>query len=157
MPTPDPADKPALLHNEESTTPGAVELARLTMEAVNTRDLDAWELYFAPDVVIDLTRTVGVVIEGREANRRFLEDWLVGYDGLEYSTEELVDLGNGVGFAVVVQSARPAGTTGYVRSREGFVGVFDDGLVTREIVYPRSEIDEARAVAERLAQERADG
>jgi len=118
------------------------------------RDLDAWELHFSPDVVIDLTRTVGVIIEGRAANRRFLEDWLVGYDELEYSTEGLVDLGNGVGFAVVVQSARPTATTGFVRSRQGFVGFFDDGLITREFVYPRSEIDEARAAAERLAIER---
>jgi hypothetical protein len=73
---------------------------------------------------------------------------------LEYSWEELVDLGNGVAFAIMLQSARPVGTTGYVTNREGWVIVLDDGLLVRQVVYPRADIDEARAAAERLAQER---
>jgi hypothetical protein len=35
--------------------------------------------------------------------------------------------------------------------------IIEGGLVARVSFYPQSEIDEARADAERLAQERADG
>jgi hypothetical protein len=57
--------------------------------------------FYAPQVVVDVTRTVGVTVEGREAHRSFLEDWLAGYDELEYSWEELVDLGDGVALSGV--------------------------------------------------------
>jgi hypothetical protein len=32
-----------------------------------------------------------------------------------------------------------------------------DGVIVRNVIYPETGIDEARAAAERLAQERADG
>ena len=38
---PDPVDKPALLHREESTTPSPEETATRPREAVSRRDLDA--------------------------------------------------------------------------------------------------------------------
>ena len=68
--------------------------------------------------------------------------------------QQPLDLGNGVVFAVVHQEARPVGTTGYVQQREGLVWVWDKGLCVSQTVYPEAEIDEARAAAEHLAQER---
>ena len=53
----------------------------------------------------------------------------------------------------VLQTARPTGTTGAVTQREGQVWITEDGGFVRVIVYPNSEPDEARAAAERLAQE----
>jgi ketosteroid isomerase-like protein len=142
--------------SEESTTPDPVEPARPRFETINRRDLAATVQYFAPDAVMDLTRTLGVALRGREAIRRFLEDWLVGYEAVEYTADEIFDFGNGVEFAVVLQTARPLGTTGSVQLREGVVAVYAQGLIVRHTVYPHSDIDEARAAAERLAKERAD-
>jgi ketosteroid isomerase-like protein len=132
-----------------------VELVRLSTNAVNARDLNTAMQLYAPQVVVDVSRTVGIPVEGRDALRSLLEDWLAGYDELEYSWEEMVDLGDGVVFAIVLRSARPVGTTGYVSNREGWVSVLDNGLCVRLVVYPRTEIDEARAAAERLTKERA--
>ena len=139
---------------DESATPGSVGLAQRLMEAVNARNVEAFMACFAPEAVVDLTRTAGVVNEGRDAIRRYQEDWLASFDELTYSAEEIVDFGNGVTFAIVMQSARPIGTTASVHAREAFVVVAAHGLYVHTIVYGPTEIDEARATAERLAQER---
>ena len=73
--------------------------------------------------------------------------WEIGF-------EELLDLGNGVVFALVRQAGRPIGATGYVRQREGWVWVWVEGLIASVTAYPEADIDEARAAAERLAEER---
>jgi hypothetical protein len=57
-----------------------------------------------------------------------------------------------VGFAEAVINARLAGSTGSVRGRFGTVSIWVDELCQRMTNYP--DIDQARAVAERLAQER---
>jgi hypothetical protein len=46
------------------------------------------------------------------------------------------------------------GSSGEVTIRYGSVITWDDGLVVRVANYPEADIDEARAAAERLAQER---
>jgi ketosteroid isomerase-like protein len=89
--------------------------------------------------------------EGRAAIRSFLEDWFGTYEELELGLEEVSDLGKGVVFAVVTQNGRPVGSAGHVRQREGWVYVWVGGLIARLTTY---DIDEARAAAERLAQER---
>lgn len=66
--------------------------------------------------------------------------------------EEPVDLGRGLTFGVFVQRGRPAGSSGEVTIRYGSVGVWDAGLMVRVTQY--SDIDEGRAAAERLAEER---
>ena len=63
--------------------------------------------------------------------------------------------GNGVAFVGVLQTARPKGTAGHVTQREPNVLITEDGRVVRMIIYPESELGEARADAERLAEERA--
>ena len=135
---------------EESTTPDLVELVRRTSEAANRRDLDAVVSSFAEDAVFD-GRAAGTFFEGRLAIRRFLEDWFGAYEELEVELEEVSDLGNGVVFAVVIQDGRPVGGAGHLRQREGWVFLWVRGLIAR---LTTSEIDEARAAAERLAQER---
>lgn len=134
--------------SEESTTPDLVELVGRALEAANRRDLDAVASSFAEDATFD-GRALGDHFEGRAAIRSFIEDWFGAYEELEYGLEEVRDLGKGVVFAVVVQSGRPVGSAGHVRQREGWVFVWVGGLVARLAI---SEVDEARAVAERLAQ-----
>ncbi len=123
-------------------------------EAISTGDLDEAQRFLAHDAVLDMTRTIGVVVHGRDALRAFQEDWLAGYDEVAYTGEEIIDAGDGVAFVRVLQTARPAGTTGHVAQREPNVWITGDGRVVRVSVYPNSELDEARAVGERLAQER---
>jgi ketosteroid isomerase-like protein len=135
---------------EESTTPDLVELVGRALEAANRRDLDAVMSSFAVDAVFE-GRALGDIFEGQAAIRAFVEDWFGTYEELEYGLEEVRDLGKGVVFAVVVQSGRPVGSAGHVRQREGWVFVWVRGLIARLAI---SEVDEARAAAERLAQKR---
>jgi ketosteroid isomerase-like protein len=139
---------------EESTTPDLVELVRSAFEAYNRRDLDAVMPFFAPDAVLDATRTLGIAPHGRVAIRGLIEDWIGAYDEVEMVLEEPLDLGSGVVYAVVRQRARPLGTSSYVQSREGFVWVLAEGLIVNLTVYPEANIHGAPAAAERLAQER---
>jgi hypothetical protein len=96
-------------------------------------------------------RALGDIFEGQAAIRSFIEYWFGMYEELEYGLEEVRDLGKGVVFAVVGQNGRPVGSAGHVRQREGWVYVWVGGLIARLAIY---DIDEARAAAESLAQER---
>ena len=136
--------------SEASTIPDLVELVRGQFEAVNRRDLDCVTSGFAPDSVFE-GRVAGDVFEGRAAIRSFLEEWFGSYEELQFGLEEVRDLGNGIVFAVVIQNGRPVGSAGHLRQREGWVFVWARGLITRLTTY---DIDEARAAAERLAEER---
>jgi ketosteroid isomerase-like protein len=142
--------------HEESTTPDLVELLRRAFELGNRRDFDALVDLWHPDYVWDLSPMGMGIYEGSEAIRGFFEDWLGSYDEFEAVPEETHELGNGVVFAVIVQKARLVGSSGHVEFHYAAVAVFDDaGLAVRTINY--TDIDEARAAAERLAQERDDG
>ena len=138
---------------EESTTPDVVDLVRAAADAVNRGDVDSLMRLYAPEVVFDMSH-VGGMLTGRASLRGFLEEWIGAYDELCYQLEELLDLGGGVVFQRIHQRGRPVGVAGWVEQREGWVVVLEEGLVARTIVYPQSELDEARAAAERLAKER---
>jgi len=138
--------------SQESTTPDLVELVRKQFEAANRRDLDAVASSFAEDAVFN-GRAAGALFEGRAAIRRFLDDWFGAYEELEVELEDVRDLGNGVVFAVVVQNGRLASSAGHLRQREGWVYLWVRGLIERFASY---DPDDARAAAERLAQEQAD-
>ena len=135
--------------SEESTTPDPVELVRKQIEALDRGDFDGVMSSVAEDAVFE--GRFGDVFEGRAAIRGFVEGWFGMYEELEFKLEEVHELGNGVVFAVVVQEARPADIAGHVRQREGWVYVWVEGLIARFTV---SDTDEARAAAERLAEER---
>ena len=139
---------------EEFTTPDVMELVRGTFDAANRRDFDALMGFYAPNALMDATRTAGIAPRGREAIRGLAEEWVGAYEELEWAAEEPVDLGNGVVFAVVSQKASPVGVTGYVQQREGWIWVRFDDLIASVTIYPEADIDEARAAAERLAAER---
>ena len=74
MPLPDPVDKPAPLHREESTTPGLVERWRQAAEAAYRGDLDATMGIFAADAVWEVL-PLGISHRGAPAIRSFLEEW----------------------------------------------------------------------------------
>jgi ketosteroid isomerase-like protein len=121
------------------------------IEAANRRELDALMSFFATDAVWE-TLGLGTTFEGVAAIRGFWQDWWAGYEELWLEQEEGLDLGNGVAFVVLIQKGHPVGSIGEVRHRNAVVAVWAGGLVVRFTSY--SDIDEARAAAERLAQER---
>jgi ketosteroid isomerase-like protein len=138
--------------SEQSATADLVELVRRQTEATNRRDMDALIASARPDVVYDTSPSGLGVYEGPVAIRRLSEDWWGAFEELRFELEEVLDLGNGVTFSVTRQDARPAGSSGYVRTREAHVTEWIDGMAARVTVY--TDIDDGRAAAERLAESR---
>jgi len=140
--------------SEESTTTDLADLLRRATKAVNRRDFDAVMSFYAPDAAFDVSRTLLAEFHGRAAVRGIFEEWVDHYEEFEVEPEALTELGNGVLFSVMRQSGRPRGSTGRVEQRELWVYLFVEGVATQVTIYPYADIDEARAAAERLAQER---
>ena len=108
---------------------------------------------YAHDAVWDVS-TVGLgVFHGRAAIREFMEDWFRSYDQIEPHLEQVTEVGEGVTFTVTSQKAQLAGSGGdAIAIRYALVVVWVDGLMASVTNY--RDIDEARAAAERLAEER---
>ena len=134
--------------SKEFTTPDPVELVRKQLEALDRGDLDGVVSSVAEDGVLDGRADL---IEGRAAIRGFLEEWFRAYEELDFELDEVSHLGGGVVFAVVIQDGRPVGADGRVRQREGWVYLWVGGSIAR---LTTSEVDQARAAAERLAEQR---
>jgi len=148
-------EEEALLHRQESTTPDLDELTRrvhVLQEAAKRGDVDTMLSYIGPASVWDDTAVGLGIHDGLASIREHLEDWIGSYEEFEIANEELRDFGNGVAFEVNIQKGRPLGSTGYVQLRYAGVSVFANGKVERFTTY--TDIDEARAAAERLAEER---
>ena len=145
---PDPVDKPAPLHREESTAPDLVELTRGLIGATNRGDVDAVMSFYGPQAIWE-SPPLGTSFKGVAAIRRFFEDWIGTYEDFEMRSEQVLDLGAGVGFAVIRQNGRPAGGTGRVQTRMAVTSHWADGKMVRARV--DYDIAEARAAAERLA------
>lgn len=135
--------------SQESTTPDLAERVRQSVEAFNRRDVDTATDHFAPDDVY-VTERLGR-FEGRAAISGYFEDWLGSFDDLVVELEEVHDLGNGVS-AQVMTGCLPGSSSAEVHLRNTAVHTFGDGLIVRSTTY--MDIDEARAAAERLAEER---
>ena len=129
-----------------------VERWKQAAEAAERSDFDAVMSIYAPDAVWDASPAGVGIFEGVPAIRNFLEDWIGDYEEYEYHQEEGLDLGNEVTFVVGRVDGRPTGSTGRVRERWAFTSVWTEGILVRVTV--GNDIDEARAAAERLAQER---
>jgi ketosteroid isomerase-like protein len=137
----------------ESTTPDLAERLLQGLEAVNRRDPDALLSVHAPDAVWDFSQRGVGTFEGSAAIRGFLTDYFDSFDDLVYVLEQTHVLDNGVVLTVVSQQARPVGVAGHVHTREGWVFSFStDGMIVRLSTY--EDIQQARAAAERLAEER---
>jgi ketosteroid isomerase-like protein len=138
--------------SEESTNPDLVELTRRIAETASRRDMDGIMAVFAPDVVWDGSPIGLETFEGQAAVRSFLEDWFVSYEEWEVRREEGEDFGNGVTFVAFSQKGRLVGSSGEVQLHYAAVSEWEDGKIARITNY--RETDEARAAAERLAEER---
>jgi ketosteroid isomerase-like protein len=139
---------------EESTTPDRLDALRRLADALGRRDLDAAVAMFASDAVFDTAAAggLGLVYEGGEEIRGFLEAWIGPFEDYEEVVKELRDLDNGVVLTLHLQRGRPRGSSGFVEQRFAAVSIWHDGLIERLATY--ADTDEARAAAERLDQER---
>ena len=135
---------------EKSTSPELTELVRRQFEAVNRRDFDAVMSFFAPHAVWESTYLEAS--EGVAAISGVFEDLLAPYEEFEMLIEENRDLGNGVTLTGGVARGRLVGSSGHVQRRYAFVTTWAEGVIERLKMY--TDIDEARAAAERLAEER---
>ena len=135
---------------EQPTTPDLVERARRSLEAANRREIDRLSSFFRPDAVWE-GLAMGT-FEGLAAIRGLFEDWINTWEEWEIEPEEILDLGNGVTLAVVVQKGRAAGSVNFIRLRYAEVSTWVDGRIAWNTTY--TDMDEARAAATRLAESR---
>jgi len=138
--------------SEESTTPDLVERFRAAFEAGQRRDLDAVMDSWAPDAAWDLSPMGLGTFEGREAIRGFYDEWYASFASIELELQEITDYGNGVGLCANVLKGRPHASSGEVELRQVWVFAEESGLTVSQVSY--TDIDEARAAAERLAEGR---
>ena len=139
--------------SKESTTPDVVRLARQGYEAMGRGHLDEVMSLFAADAVYDTSAAGLGTFEGAEAVRGFVEDWRRSWEDYRYEEEELLALGHGVMLSVVRESGRLVGGKGRVEQRAAQLITWTNRKIERFKHYP--DLDEARAAAERLAEERA--
>ena len=138
--------------SEQSRSSDPVELTRLAFEAANQGDIDVVLSFFAPNAVFD-GRGPEDLFEGLAAIRGMLDEWFDSFAEVRFEFEEFVVLNEGVVLAVVNQGGRPVGVDGQVHQREGWaISWSADGLIVRLTTH--ADIDEARAAAECVAEER---
>ncbi len=137
---------------EESTTPDLVELSLRFVDAWNRRDIEAAVTLLAPEATWNAAGVGEVRLQGRAAIRTFIEDWLRPYEEFTVEVEQVRDLGNGVAFTVVASKGRLVGGSGFLEMPFGIAGVSDGDRIMSAATY--LDIDEGRAAAERLAEER---
>jgi ketosteroid isomerase-like protein len=136
---------------EESTTPDVADLVRSFWDWSTDRDWDAILAFYAADAVWDMTPVGLGTYDDAVAMRGLWDDWVSSNEELALDVDAR-DLGGGVVLAIVDQNARPVGSTAHVQAHQALVYLWEHGTVTRVTVY--TDIDEARADAERLAEER---
>jgi hypothetical protein len=136
---------------EESSTPDLVEAFRPSRSHQPPR-LGSRHDRLSTDAVWDVSLQGMGAFEARDAVGGLIEDWSGVYEDSEQRVEELRDLGNGVTFGLALLRGRRPGSAGFVELRYAVVATWVDGLIPRITSY--ADIDQARADAERLAQER---
>ena len=142
--------------SEESTTPDPVERTRVFYETMDRDwDFDALAGFFAPDAVWDLSESHLGIYEGVAAIGDFLVGYWATWEDHHHEIEGIVDFGGGVLSVAIREDGCLKGSDARVQARHLQVFEWARGRILRISGYP--DIDEARAAAERLAQERADG
>jgi hypothetical protein len=135
----------------ESATSNPIELTHRAIAFLNSRDLDAVMGLLSSTCVRDMSRSGLDVYMGAEAIRAFSDDWLGALYVFAVEVDEIEDLGNGVVY--VEQVAHRERTPGsFIELPSSVVALWDGGLLAQVTMYP--DPDEARAAAERLAEER---
>jgi ketosteroid isomerase-like protein len=136
---------------EDPSVPGLEERTRSSFAAASNRDWDAVMAFFAQEAVWQVSELQA--FEGQRAIRGFLEDWVGTYEDADIEVEDVLDLGGGVAFVIATLDGRLAGSTAHMRVRFGAAYRWAGELITQ--IASSGDIEQARAVAEGLAAERA--
>jgi SnoaL-like domain len=136
--------------SEQSTTPDLVELTRRSLEA-GFKEIDAGLRSFARDAVWEVP-ALGTRLEGVEAIRGFLVDWRGAFAEFEIDLQEVLNMGNGVVLTSAQSNAILQGGAMPLQQLFVYVAVWIQGEISRVTVY--TDIDEARAAAKQLVEER---
>jgi ketosteroid isomerase-like protein len=137
---------------DDPTTSSALEQTRRSFEAADSGDYDWMMSFYGPDSVFDMSPWGLGTYEGLVAIRAFFKDWIGAFADFEMKVDEMVDLGNGVVFAVARQTALSAGSNAPLRLRHAAVAVWEHGIAVSITNYP--DVEHARAVADELARSR---
>jgi ketosteroid isomerase-like protein len=137
--------------SHEPTTSTALEQARRSFEAADSGDYEWMISFYGPDSIFDMAPWGLGTYEGLVAIKAFFKDWIGAFDEFEMKLEELVDLGNGVVFAVALQNASSTGANP-LRLRHAAVSVWEGGVAVLVRNYP--DVEAARAIAIELAESR---
>ena len=137
---------------EESSTAHLIDLVGRSREAVLRHDVDALMAFYSTDAVWDASDMGFGIFEGFEPIKGFFEDWWSTWEDHHQEVQESLYLGHGVVFAAIREDARLVGGEGRVDQVLGWVAQWADQLIVRVAVY--LDVDEARAAAQRLAEER---
>jgi ketosteroid isomerase-like protein len=136
----------------ESATLEAAKRLRDAFAAAGAEDLDGVTAGLAPNAVWEMDEVGLGPFEGVDAIRAFLLEWWSLWDEHSHHVEAVHVLDEGVGYVIIREAGRMKGSEVVVEARVAHVLESVDGLVVRDITY--TDIDEARAAAERLARER---
>jgi ketosteroid isomerase-like protein len=128
-----------------------VEVVTGLFEAADRGDWDAVLSAYAPDAVLETADGIFDAVSPARM-RGFWEEIAAMFEDFAIKVETVVDLGNGIVYSIYRAEGRPAGSTGIVTERTVMIYEWVDGRITRLITRP--DLDEARAAAERLAEER---
>ena len=140
----------------EPTTPDPVELTQLFSEVMDRElDFDALAGSFAPDAVWDLSGSHLGIHMGATAIRDFLAGYWATWEDHRHEVEEVLDFGNGVLSVAIHEDGCPRGTDARVQARHLQVFEWDQREINRIAGHPN--IDDVRAAAERLAEDRGGG
>jgi hypothetical protein len=140
---------------EEPATPdSAHDVITLTRELAEAQGVEATMRFFAPESVYDLAAFGLPTFRGYAAIRDFIEDWYSSYQRADDELREIVEVAPGIVFVAVRETARPSGSPEHaqVSHSYGMVVEWSDGAASRVTGFP--DIEDARAAAEQLAQER---
>jgi ketosteroid isomerase-like protein len=138
--------------SEQPVTPDLEEMTRQAIESVATRDWGVAMSFYGPDSVWDMSQLGLGTYHGVAAIRGVFEDWLGAYEKFEMAVEEVAALNDRLTLAVIHQDGQPVGSSAHVEIRYASVTEWADSLIVRATSY--SDVDEGRAAAERLAEER---
>jgi ketosteroid isomerase-like protein len=136
----------------EPTGRDHVEILRFASRATRCRDLDGLVALLRSDVVYDLSDLGLGTFSSVDAVRAFLKGWWEPYTSVEWIADEMEDLGAGVVLTTNTHTARLQGSSEPMRYRDAYVLRITNGQVERLTAY--RDADQARAAAERLAEER---
>lgn len=138
--------------SEESTSPDLVELTHRLWRQIKHQDWDAVLGFFSSDATYDMSPLGLGTFEGHAAMRRSWEEWWSTFPDGAWDIEHILRMGQGVVFVEIETQSHVPGSASTVEMGGAFVYEWADDKIARVIAY--RDIREARAAAERLAEER---